>query len=212
MKNLKSVLIRTFVLLLPLTLVPLSCKPASLEFVAAKKRTGEDEKKPDEQATNANPGSPIEQNGGNNGLPIAAVEVMKDGIAISRGGVNDGLRVRPGKDTRDTDNAVDENCSYPGIVRVEFDFGDGKKQAIDRDKPCDSIEVPHTWTAVGTYTVTMTVLSDEKESVAATTQIIIVANVGPSGVPQSQIPGQNPPSQKPPTQKPPTQGSLPTQK
>lgn len=205
----RSAVFRTMILLLPLSLVPVSCKPASLEFIGAKKRTGEDEKKPDEQATNANPGSPIEQSGGNNGLPIAGVEVMKDGIAISRGGVNESLRVRPAKETRDTDNAVSEDCNYPGIIRFEFDFGDGTKQVVDRDKPCDAVEVPHIWKAVGTYTVILTVLSDEKETAAASTQIIIAST--PSAVPPSQVPGQNPPSQKPPTQRPPTQSGVPTQ-
>lgn len=219
----KRIAYGSVLLLLPVLIVPFSCRPAGLEYIGAKKRADQsNETKPDEQTSAANPNDPnnpinpinphgqgnggvgIDANG--NGPPVAGVEIMRNGVPTNQSIVNEGVTIRPTVETIDADDKSMTGCINAGITKVDYDFGDGGKQSFERLKPCDPLDVPHIYVAVGTFTVTMIVHTAENETAQASVQLV----VGTPGIPNTigvpgQIPGQRPgqlPGQRPPTQAP----------
>ena len=208
----------SILLLVPLLIVPFSCKPASFEYIGAKKRSGnEDDGKPvpspNDQTTTAAAGSGPEGNvngsASDGAGPVAWVEIIGHGIPINETVVNSSVIVRPTKETVDGDDKTNSSCLNAGITKVNYDFGDGKNATVVRSNLCDPLDAPHVYTSRGTYTVLMTVFTAENETASATTKLI-VGVFGGSDVIVS--PGQNPP--KPEGTNPgqlPGQSQLPSQ-
>ena len=122
--------------------------------------TTEDPKQPD-PVTPANQG------------PQAKVEVLLADKLVEKVATGSTVTIRPSKDTMDGEDSVNQDtCPNPGIVRVDFDFGDGKFTSVTR-KGCEALSVTHTYSRAGSYVVTMIVYTGENEQVKASRNLTV---------------------------------------
>lgn len=174
-------------LALPILFVPFSCKPASLEYIGAKKRQSNDDKpteqtevKPNNpgQTGSGNPNGNLDGSNANNALPVAGVEIIRNGVPTNEAYVNQEVRIRPTKETVDGDDKAKTDCINAGITKAEYDFGDGSKQTIERKSPCEPLDVLHTYQSTGAYKVTLVVYTAENETAQASTQLVVLSGSG----------------------------------
>jgi hypothetical protein len=160
------------------TLAHSSCRPAQYEIIRDK--NGKSTNKPVKPVTDGEdpsrtgtprdaPAGPEDQPIEGNVPPTARVEVIWKSESVTRVKVNEPVDIRPSLDTVDPDDIGVSNCVNPGIVKAEYEIGEGgEKRIAERSRGCEPLSVPYVFTATGDYLISMLVTSNENEPAWAT--------------------------------------------
>jgi hypothetical protein len=154
-----------------------ACKQASYEIIQGKKKIA--------------PTAMVQ-----NGPAVTAnVETLRGTVVAAAFSVNEEVGIRPTADTADLDDVGKTQCANPGIVSVTYTISDGTAPiTIARPTACEPPSTTHQFATAGTFTIKMTVVTNDKETAEATTSVTIAcAAQNPCG--PGQNPGQNNPGQ-----------------
>ena len=162
---------RTSLLTLKATLIAavvvVSCRPAVYEIVKPKKAPTDPQ--------NFGPTDSVEQ-----AAPTAALEVIRNGLSVTKVRVNEPTTIQPTADTVDPDDVGQSACPNPGIVLAQYKIGEEASPQVDRGSKCDALSVPYTFTKPGDYLITLTVKSNEGETAFASMTLHVIAANAPA--------------------------------
>jgi len=153
-----------------LLLAAMSCGPAGYEIL-----------RPAKDGNNSGNPNPIVQDSSDadknnvphNLPPTAGLEVIYGGKSVTKIKVGTPVKVRPTADTMDADDYGRSSCANPGIVQADYDLGNDAKPTTKRDQGCEDLGVPHTFTKIGTFRLTLIVLTNENEQATAAMTLIV---------------------------------------
>ncbi len=119
---------------------------------------------------NNNPPQPV------NLQPSAEIEVMKDGVIVTKVHANQEVLIRPSIGTADPDDiGLSTACKYnPGIVRADYDLGIENKKLTSARSACEDLGVKYTFAKAGDYTLTMVVTSNDNENATSSMVLVVV--------------------------------------
>jgi hypothetical protein len=114
-----------------------SCKTARFEIL----RPGSDKK-------------PVPTGSANNekmppGPPTAGMQVVKDGVIVTRLPINTEATIEPTKDTKDGDDR-NSPCLNAGIVKAAYKVAGADAGTVDRPKGCEPLGKSFKFTEIGT--------------------------------------------------------------
>lgn len=112
--------------------------------------------------------------------PTAAIEVIRNGLSVTKVRVNEPTTIQPTADTVDPDDVAKSTCPNPGIVLAQYRMGSEASPIVNRGTSCDTLSVPYTFTKVGDFLITMTVTSEEGETALASMTLHVIAENAPA--------------------------------
>ncbi len=144
-----------------------NCRPAVYGIVKPKKAPNDPQ--------NFGPTAAPEQ-----AAPTAAIEVIRNGLSVTKVRVNEPTTIQPTADTVDPDDLGTSSCPNPGIVLAQYKIGEEASPQVDRGSKCDALSVPYTFSKPGEYLITLTVKSNEGETAFASMTLHVIAANAPA--------------------------------
>lgn len=116
------------------------------------------------------------------------VEVVYQGQVIKETTINTEVNVRP--TAASIFDMTAPSCPNKGFTRIEYDFGDGQKAAVERPSGCEEPSTRHVYTKPGTYMITMRMIAKDNTTYLATTTLLVhpLPTVNPNPIVTSPTP------------------------